>query len=385
MMLRQKGVIIVFGVAMLVVLCLPMLNCNHKKVAAYHAFISTKEYAVLPREAKIAKCADCHKKEYDNEKSGPHANAFLMLMAHKQFVNSDSYGSVLYKHRIKMHIQDCMACHSPQDLYQTILNDSIGGIDDIVNELVRPTLPKRRTDSITRYTGVDCLTCHYTGEDIILPPSIEIDKSTTTASMTLKDIVKINTTCYSCHLDVTERFDAGIAIKKTGTFNCIKCHQEYDSKNKGTHYYYWRHDSEGKINNNLISVLNDFRFKIENGKGKVTWNNTAMPHTLPIATEMIFHIDVMAADSSLLGSGALRVNRKTDFDKSMYEELGKNYLEGIAGQDVSLNNFIANVDFNVRDVSRAHLYRITLKNKAQYWFPDSLAKTVAVQQYLIQK
>lgn len=385
MLFRQKGVIAVFIVIVVLVLTMPILNCNQKKVATYHSFLSTNEYAQLPREKQLAKCAECHKKEYDNEKIGPHANAYLMLMAHKQFVNSNSYSSTLYKHRIKMHIQDCMACHSPQDLYQTILNDSIGGIDAIVKQLTLPTLPKRRIDSVTRYTGVDCFTCHYNGEDMMLLPTIAMDKSISASSMTLKDIVKINTTCYSCHLDVTDRFDASIAIKKTGTFNCVKCHQEYDSKNKGTHYYYWRHDSAEKTNYNLASLLNDFQLNIEKGKAKVTWNNTSMPHTLPIATEMIFHIDVMTADSNLLGTGVLRVNRKTDFDKSMYEELGKNYLEGTVGQDVSLNNFVAGIDFDVKNAARAHTYRITLKNKAQYWFPDSLATTVAVQQFLIQK
>jgi hypothetical protein len=369
------------------IIILPYCHTQEKKTLGCHSFLNTEEFKKLSRADQVLKCASCHKAEFDNEMKGPHANAYKMLLLHKAFVNSDRYECSFWTRHVNIDFKDCMTCHTPANLFQTVLYDKENNTDALVKRLlVKAPAPKKRDDTTSRVTSIDCISCHYDGNDMKSLKHINSPFDANADSQTVAVIAKNNLVCYPCHNDEINTINARLAINYTGTTQCTSCHQEYDKTGKGTHYFYWRHDPKEKTNKTLIHLMDDFHLNILNDKptGEITWVNTTIPHNMSPIIELLLKCEVLDKDSHLLGAKTIRINRKSEFDTLMYAQLDSNYLYGIQGDAASLTGTAAKYTLPIKKTRQPDMFKISLFQKAQYWFPDSLAVLTAVKIYPVK-
>ena len=364
-----------------------LFNCSHSSSQNYHNFLSTEEYGKLSRTEKILKCASCHLSEYENEIKGPHANSYQKLLDHKEFVNSDNYKCDFYTKEVNESFDNCTGCHAPKNLHQTFLLDNQNKKDEFISKLIEMAHPRpeARVKETERFTGIDCLSCHSNGNKIISLKHKKSDQDSLPQFQTVETITENNLVCYPCHFDVFKTINPEIAIRRTGSVLCINCHQERNNFEEGTHYYYWQHDASGKLNSKLFLVMDDFHFSVLSGdkKGEIIWDNTTIPHKISPGPEMIMKCEVLDKDSNLLGLKIIRINKKNEFDKEMYEPLGKNLLFGEEGDNVPLNGIPITYKVDLFDETKSRIFKISLIHKSQYWFPDSLGVLSAVRFYPI--
>lgn len=388
MFYRRKIIAIVFLMLLVAVIVLPPNQCN-QKAAAYHNFLGTDEFEKLSRTDQVAKCGICHSKQYENELKGPHSHAYQMLKEHKDFVNSDKYDCDFYTRQVNGDFEGCTGCHTPQNLFETILNDSIKKPGELAEELIKEShlRPETRKGEMLRATSIDCFSCHYDGKQMVSLKHVASKEDSIPASQTISVIARNNVTCFPCHADVVKTINAEFAIKRTGSVLCVNCHQEYNAAGKGAHYYFWNKDPQEKVNTKIFSLLNDFHFKISSDKkkGEITWLNTTIPHPMSPGPEMVFKCEVLDKDSNLLGTKTIRTNKKKQFDAEMYTHLNNNYYRGEYGDEFTFDGRPLSYFVDVKNPSKAELFRISLIHKAQYWFPDSLGVITAVKIYPVNR
>ena len=370
--------------------CVLILSyCSNPKnsIPAYHRFLKTEEFLKLSRTEQVQKCGTCHKQEFENENLGPHTNAYKKLQEHRSFVNSPLYNCDFYMRRVNRDFENCAGCHAPQNLWQTMLYDTLKDQNKIVKRLseIEHPMPKSRTGEALRATSIDCFSCHYDGENMVSLKHVKTADDTIAAKQTVAAITANNISCFPCHADIIRSINPEFAIRKTGSVQCSSCHQEMDANGKGTHYYFWKHNPAGKIKPDLSSLLDDWSFHVEPGKksGELTWLNNTMPHKMSDGPELIFQCEVLDKDSNLLGSRTVRLNNKEQFDKEMYNQVEQHNLYGENGEQVSLEGQPSKFSVKLKKAS-ASIFKITLIDKAQYWFPDSLGTVTLVKSYPVK-
>jgi hypothetical protein len=375
MFTRRKIILSVLVFAGFAIL-LPFFNCNQgAKTPSYHSFLNSKEFKTLTRKDQVLKCAGCHKLEYENEMKGPHANAFRLLTEHKAFINSPAYNCDFYTKRVNSCFDDCTRCHAPENLLQTILKDSAHNSEFFIKNLLveKHPIPEKRSFE-GRLSSIDCMSCHYDGSDMISLQHIATKEDSIASLQTLEKRTKNNLACYVCHADVVRTIDPVFAIRKTGTVRCVSCHQQFDDKGNGTHYYYWKHDPSDKVNPHFSEILNDFKFSwnADHNAGNLIWNNTTIPHSMSPGPELILLCSIMDKDSAILGSKTIRLNKKKEFDAEQYHILGNHNYYGIEGDEVPLHREAVKYPVEMKNPKMASFMKISIIHKAQYWFPDSL-------------
>lgn len=381
---NRKILLFIFSAATPAVILFPLLRCNNYPGAAYHKFLHTEEFKNISRSEQTKKCAECHKKEYENEMMGPHAAAFKNLSAHKEFVNSNKYDCGFYTQHVNEAFPACLGCHTPQNLFETLLKDSLNEPLKLAEKLLNDPHPRplTRQNETERGNSIDCMSCHYDGAQMVsLKQKWSADDSIA-EKQTLQQITVNNLNCFLCHADVVRTFNAQIAITQTGSARCVNCHVEKDKTGKGTHYFFWQHDAAGKQNPKPEKLLTDFHFSVSADKksGNIVWKNTQMPHKISPGPEMVLFCDVLDKDLNILGQKTIRINKKKEFDEEMYANMGNNYHRGVAGDDVPLNGEEKKYSFPLKNPAAA-CFRISFMHKSQYWFPDSLGKINLVKTY----
>jgi len=385
MHLKARFVFIVF-VLLACILILPYCHSNKNPAYEYHSFLNEETFKKLSRTEQVAKCGTCHQQVFENEKLGPHANAFKKLSEHRAFVNSKFYECDFYMRRVNRDFENCAGCHAPQNLWQTMLYDSLNDRGKVVARLsaIEHPMPKSRSAEL-RATSIDCFSCHYDGEKMVSLKHIPASDDSIAAKQTVAQITANNISCFPCHADIIRSISPEFAIKKTGSVQCSSCHQEMDATGKGTHYYFWKHNPAGKIKPDLSSLLDDWQFHLAPGKisGELVWVNNTMPHKMSDGPELIFKCEILDKDSSLLASKVVRLNNKEGFDKEMYNQVEQHNLYGEYGEQVSLNGTPLKYNVPLKKPG-AKIFKITLIDKAQYWFPDSLGAVTLVKTYPVQ-
>lgn len=390
MFLKQQFILTVFVIALAGIIVLPLYRCNQKDTAAYHSFLDTKEFIALQRSDQMAKCGTCHRQEFENELKGPHSHAYEILKQHRDFVNSDRFSCEFYTKQVNADFEGCLGCHTPQNLFETLLQgDSVRKPGDVAEELIKEAhiRPESRLGEKSRATSIDCFSCHFDGTQIVSLKHVFSKEDSIAEHQTPAVIARNNMACFICHADVAKTINPAFAIKKTGSVLCLSCHQEYDATGKGTHYFFWNKDPKEKINTKIYSLLDDFHFNLNSNKktGEISWINTVIPHPMSPGPEMVFKCEVLDKDSNLLGTKIIRTNKKRQFDAEMYAHLGNNYLPGEYGDEVNFDGTPLNYSIDIKNTSKAEFFRISLVHKAQYWFPDSLGVLTAVKVYGISK
>lgn len=345
------------------------------------------EFAKLSRLEKIQQCANCHNSVHDNELVGPHFNAYKMLKEHSDYVNSSYYDEAFYTEHVNRNFEEgCLKCHAPDNMFETIFRNH-NNEDSLKNWLLSqkhvPLTPRK--DNLN--TGVDCLTCHFDGTGVI-SSNKRFNKSTEISCNPKysKFFSNISVTCYPCHIDEYNSMNTTFEKLNITGVNCNNCHQKtVDGKN--THYQYWTLGPEQKENRLIKMLASDFSLNL-NTKGdtsSIIWNNTTKPHAIGLCPELVFVAEVLNKDSAVIASEKYRVNRKIEFDTSMYEYFGKNTLGGETGFQVIDFKSDTSLPFIIRNNKKsATFFRFSIIKKQQYWFPDSLG-VKAIQEYKLIK
>ncbi len=345
----------------------------HGKVGKTVGKLYDDSFNKLSREEQIKKCGECHRLEYENELTGPHYIAYKALMEHKEFVNSAAYTCAFYTKYVNARYGIvCAGCHAAENLFQ---NRFIGyeKADSLTSALLACSYPvlNQRKDSVTRTTGVDCISCHFDGKGVL--SNNDKYKQPTSAVCNPEYsafFANTNMTCFPCHVDEVKSLNLTVEKNKLVKMTCNDCHVEKDARGKATHYYYWTHDK--RSNKVFEEMLADFSFQPD-GKNTVVarWANKAITHILSLCPEMILKIEVMNKDSAVLGKIVLRLNRKKEYDV-IYESIDKNQLGGEVGVSFPDYGEERHYSIPVKNLPSAKMVKVEVLKKEQYWFADSL-------------
>lgn len=383
-MKNQNKLFSIFIVAVLFLAVWPLFQCQQNKLSQYHNFVLSEEFNSLTRQEQILKCANCHRQEFDNEIKGPHSFAYKSISAHKEFVNSKQYDCDFYTQHVNRSYDHCMGCHTPKNLYETLLTDSGQTPSEFIKSILNIKHPRPIVrDAKTQSTGIDCMSCHFDGRKMVSLKHVPSKIDSIVKEQTLEVITTNNLNCYLCHADAVRNFNPSMSIKLTGSALCINCHQEYSPSDKGTHYFYWQHDPADKLNPKPTKLLDDFKFALSESKreGVITWTNTQIPHKISPGPEMILFCEILAKDSTPLGNTTIRINKKREFDEEMYKTLGNNKQRGIEGDDIPLDGQAIKYYFPIKNPTAAKYFKVSFTHKSQYWFPDSSGKVTLVKIY----
>lgn len=351
-------------------------------------------YVGLSRNEVLNKCMACHSHEHENEKMGPHANAYAALLSHKTEVSNTNYKEKPYSHFVNKSFNDmCVKCHAAKNLFE----ENYKGLEQItdmdsINAFHANVFnnPPARTDSTTWITGVDCITCHYAGTHVVATSSFvekpENRKKKDYCFPVASKFLSSDLLCASCHTDPCRDLNQIIKAKlippKT---TCNTCHQEYEN-GKGTHYYYSRHDQETKksipYNDALFSGLSA---SIVNGDINITWVNNKIPHQISKCREYVATIQIKDASGKSYPGKRIRLNRRKTHAVDMAQHFENYSLPGISGYEFT--PFVDTVYEKIlvpKGVKMPLTLTASALNKAQYWFSDSSgipmsAKTIILQ------
>lgn len=355
---------------------------NLGKPPAQIGLYTSKQFNALNREQQIMTCAGCHPSQYENEQLGPHAHSYHALeeldayQAHPDY-HLDFYAAFVGKSR---DVQ-CMGCHSPENLFSAFYSHHLTAPDSLIASWhkEKPKLPIPRTSG--QHTGVDCLTCHYDGHQVItsggFTPSSGISPEQS-CSPKPSAFFSSDYSCYSCHSVSFEGREAPSALATTRPedreHSCIGCHQQYDANGKGTHYYYWKHNPADRPNPPHLAQFFAPCAAIRKADSvEVKWMNSLMPHPMSRAPEWFLDIALTDSTGTELDRQRVYINRKEEHDRTVRRNFGASVLPGAFGFDPVLGDTLTVTFLRQKGWLARGLWISTgAYSKSQYWHHDSI-------------
>lgn len=345
------------------------------------------------RVKAVKQCGSCHQQAYQNWSDGPHAHSYRSMRKLYESAQDSIVGYFprSYGKWIHQNMRVCFQCHATENLYET----NFKGVEleaDLgrVNDTVFPNLHqmgKPRTDPKTFTTGVDCFTCHYNGERVITGASFKPDPAKTQMPGYCNPLptpfFTTNTNCVTCHHFAAStqqaNLDRGMHFEET---NCIRCHQAYDSKGKGTHFYQWRfadhrRHPESHAKGGLFESLRVHVEKGESSRLTLDWANTISPHGLTECGEVVLEIVVQDQGGKQVLKESIRLNRKAVHDTILREQLLGEEPPGVVGYPFDPSDPPIHEVFTLKGKDiRSGRILLTAIDKGQYWGDDRIGVEV---------
>lgn len=338
-----------------------------------------ENFNTLSRQDQVLVCASCHPKQYENEMAGPHANAYSKLMLHINELKSTNYPHQFYSSFINgLNDKACTSCHATDNLFESYFTSADSAHPKQRKENQPFPLPSSRVDKSSFSTGVDCITCHYDGKNVLagngFNTTLALDEKLT-CNPKKSIVLSSDISCMPCHPDnrvsETSLYYQGISDKD----NCISCHQERAKTGKGTHYYYWKYDSKERAEANpMLTFYAPKKISLKGNTALIRWKNTQLPHATGQCPEMVISIDVQDGEGKSKGNANLRFNRRDYYGAKMLQFFGGNQLPGISGILPMLNSTDTVLEIPLTDVNPNSPLFVDVKglSKTQYWIEDSL-------------
>jgi hypothetical protein len=347
-----------------------------------------EKYKNISRAALLNACQSCHAEQHKNEQLGPHANAYKALAEHKEYVNSTEYNLAGYTSFVNQNFESrCVTCHAPENLFE----DAYAGFEFLSMSVLSKmptdtffTLPKARVAGHLR--GVDCLSCHYNGKDVLASKNFKEKKESRSiegycfpkpSAFLSSDLL-----CASCH---QSNYYGKESFDDITSMNCNSCHTE-NLQGSATHYTYWK--------NRKKEVLDSFYYegmiaglKITSDKDRiyVQLKNTSIPHTFTDCRETKVQFEFRNKNKILLVERRVVLNQKdTHFSSIEIPQFAK---EAKAASE-SGNAFEYNAEPITFEVDKAKHKGITtvgvsVLTKGQYWHDDSTGDVTIRKSYPI--
>jgi len=364
-----------------------LLCCEHNKDKTHSTTVQSvhpqiDSFNALTREQQVNTCGNCHNNVYENEMKGPHANALKRLHEHAMadWSQHPEYNNYLQTVYVNDSSSMCRSCHALPNLYETFLKEPNKNDDSLKKFVAKFHVPEKARHGKVNdlLTGVDCLTCHYNGTNVITNFDFQ---QTDSADCPLycrpvgSKLFSSNNNCITCHKEEVVAMVNLPGVKNPET-SCIKCHQEYDDLGKSTHYTYWQMDGPDKPKPSRLIVFDDISAKYiaEKNEVLIEWKNTRLPHPLTLCTETIAFFEVVNNSGKTLGKGEIRLNRREQHHSVLQPFWGNKPVPGINGHDIPLDGKILShtiSNINAHPNTQLKLI-ITGGHKGQYWLPDSL-------------
>ncbi len=342
--------------------------------------IDTMEH-VENRIAAIQRCAKCHQTEYENWLKGPHANAYKGLLEHMAYIDTSSNFSEDYRTFLPDRFETiCASCHTGQNIFETSFNGLAEEQD--ANKFNKSHYPKMHEFAQARNgdqakvmdTGVDCLTCHKSGDKIVTHGTY---KPSGKASEGQCDLVaspffSTNQSCYSCHHWQVTSMES---LVKHGDLkseqNCLDCHIERDESGQSTHYFYWRKDPADKKRPATLNVFHTIKTEAQyNGRYwqiDFEWANTTIPHAFSECGDAVARVEVVDKRGNVVKSFEKRVNMKSYLSKNEVAH----FQEGEKGRNFGYNEPPIKHSVVTDKALEGGVIRVIGLVKPQYWSKDA--------------
>lgn len=331
----------------------------------------------LTRQQQNEKCGSCHKEIYENEKNGPHANAYKMLSSHFDFIESPAYDFDGYRHFLEFNKKDCESCHAAQNLYEDVFKS----FDDTSYSHIDFYKPHAMFVSLRsieeRSTGVDCMTCHYNGQRVVT--SADFKPSNTGECPTFcrpvaSKLFSSNLNCYPCHAEQVGDLEKLGSVSGTSK-TCASCHSETNTAGKYTHYTYWAHNPEDKKLPERLNIFNDIRASRNTKTGCIEffWLNNSLPHITSVCTELVAFVAVKYG-GAVVAKDTIRLNRKTQHERELAQFVPSGF-PGIYGKEFKGLNDTIKSKISLRPNASLENYSVSILGikKEQYWLNDSIS------------
>jgi hypothetical protein len=341
-----------------------------------------EQFNALGREQQIMTCAGCHPAQYANEQLGPHAHSYRALEDLDAYQAHPDYHLGFYAEFVgRSRDVQCMGCHAPEDLFSAFYSEHLTAPDSLIASWheAKPKLPIPRTKG--QHTGVDCLTCHYDGHQVITSdgftpsPGIRPEQS---CSPRPSAFFASDYSCFSCHSVSFEGRPAPPGLASLSSDDrppsCISCHQQYDANGKGTHYFYWKLDPANRPKPPHLAEFFAPCTAIRKADSvEVRWMNSLMPHPMSRAPEWFLDIALTDSTGTELARQRAYINRKEEHDRTVRKTFGRNVLPGTFGFDPVTGDTLT-VTFPLQRGWAAKGLHVNTEaySKSQYWHHDSI-------------
>jgi hypothetical protein len=348
-------------------------NTNETQQDSIHSHAKYKE---MSRAEMLAACQSCHAEQHKNEQFGPHAHAYETLLEHKEYVNSTRYNLPGYTVYVNQSLEtECVGCHAPQNLFE----DVYAGFEflpmSVLSKMPTDTFftdPKPR--SAERLTGIDCLSCHYNGKDVLASKKFkEKEENRTLEGYCFPKpsvFLSSDLLCTSCHhSNYNDKEDfAGIT-----SMNCNSCHTE-KINNLPTHYTYWKNRKKEVSDTSYYeSIISGLEITSDKNKINVQLKNTSVPHVFNICRETSIRFEFKNKQNTVLAEKRIILNRNNIHLSTIHSVQFKEEAE--AASELG-NAFEYNAQPITFEVDKSKYKGITtvgvsVKTKGQYWHDDS--------------
>lgn len=346
------------------------------------------------REVKVLECAGCHQEVYDNWKAGPHAYAHTSMVVHADEAKDPHKYPVEYANFVGQAYMGCLSCHTTQNLYETNFkgleheNDESKYTADFFPKIHKMGIPRK--DTLSLVTGIDCLTCHASGDRVVTTadfvPSGKGKNLSNYCDPIPSKFFSTNTNCVTCHRgEVTTLQPDFHTLPIANNGNCVSCHQEYNADGKGTHYYYWRHDDPkvkkrpgiagGLFDNLAVDIETENKEKVLS----VRWENKCSPHNYGDCGEVIVDIEILNENKDIVFATESRVNNKAHHDSLVLKPKAfhDKPVPGVVGYTFKPGEAALEKKYPLKDVEiTSGTIRLTGKHKSQYWGADKDANII---------
>ncbi len=353
-------------------------GCNfyNAKEASHDSIHTHSGYKNISRAELLNACQSCHTEQHQNEQLGPHTHAYQTLLEHKEYVNSNGYDLPGYATFVNQSLEKCIGCHAPQNLFEDIYAGfeflPMSGLKEMDTDLFF-TSPKSRESE--RLTGIDCLSCHYNGKDVLASKNFIEKKSNRSiegycfpkpSAFLSSDLL-----CTSCDINNYNNKDN---FEQITSMNCNSCHTE-KINNVSTHYTFWKNGKkeapDSSYYNSIISSLN-----ITNDKDKifVQLKNASIPHLFNICRETVIKFEFKNNQNKKLLEKRIILNQKNTFLNTI-NHTAQFMKEAEAASEFG-NVFEYNSEPTTFEVHKSKYKEIkkvevSVITKGQYWHNDS--------------
>lgn len=392
-MKKVIGLLAFLGISILLWQC----HSNEAPVAAEsenaHPDMDTTGMDVTDRVAAVQECAACHQQEYKEWLKGPHANAYTSLMEHLEYIQKSPNFSQDYKTFLPDRIGTiCASCHTGQNSFET----SFVGLDkeNDPKKFTTEHYPKMHDFALVRKgdpkknlsTGVDCLTCHKSGERILTRADYKASGKAAKGqcNVVASTFFSSNQSCYNCHHWQVSSMERLVKEKKLKSEqNCLECHLEKDADGKNNHYFYWRKDPKEKQRPTSLGLFANARVKaIKSGaewQVSLRWVNDYIPHDFSECGEAVARVEVYNSAGKKVHSFEERVNLKSYLSKNDVAH----FQEGTLGHEFIYKDPPIEHKVMLRDELTGGKIKVYGLVKPQYWSKDAELEQVYFEEIKI--
>jgi formylglycine-generating enzyme required for sulfatase activity len=287
------------------------------------------------RQELIKRCADCHPKEYESWRGGPHSKSRVSLLDfYVRTFAPDSPNSP--KEREDFHKNDpavsCCVCHCPtKNIYESQI--PMGWDGQKIGELKALCVA---IDEEIVTDGVDCLTCHARGDHVVTRgsyrPTGALDGLKNGCKPTPSAVFSHINTCAGCHQQAsyTAEYEAG-GGKIYPFVHCDECHRKRDASGAYLHSYQTHKERrEGLAKAAFDRIAYDVEQKGASRVLRIRWKQDFSPHAVLQASVGVYvlKLDIVDKRGGLVQSKDYRFFARDELTEPGDMELLHEYNPG---------------------------------------------------------